>query len=198
VLFIFILFLCSSIFAASANASVTIEGDSTPYSVSIGDTLSVTSRTSLQPGENFVRWEIVSGTGNFVDDTEDSTGFIPSSSDVVIRRVTRNLPIYEISDKMTKFNYDKNSVAISKSLYGVRVYFDTDAGGEFLLVYKNNQAIGLIDFYGDSTFSNSVPSAPTDSFVVIRDCADRRCVIRTQPNTKVYLFFMLQDIQTQT
>ena len=162
VLFFFILFLCSSIFAASASASVTIQGDSTPYNVSIGDTLSVTSRKSLQVGENFVKWEVVSGTGTFVDETEDSTGFIPSSDPVVIRRVTRTLPIYEISDSFTKYNFDKNSVVIPRmSYYGIRMYFDTDAGGQFLLTYKNNQSIGLIDFYGDSTFSNSVPSAPT-------------------------------------
>ena len=174
---------------ATANADVTIEGDSTPYNVSIGDTLSVTSRKSLQVGENFVKWEIVSGTGTFVDETEDSTGFIPSSDPVVIRRVTRTLPIYEISDSFTKYNFDKNSVVIPRmSYYGIRMYFDTDAGGQFLLTYKNNQSIGLIDFYGDSTFSNSVPSAPTDSFVISRDCRQGICVIKTQPHEKNYLF----------
>ena len=188
-LFFFILFLCSSIFAASANANVTIEGDSTPYNVSIGDTLSVTSRKSLQVGENFVKWEVVSGTGTFVDETEDSTGFIPSSDPVVIRRVTRTLPIYEISDSFTKYNFDKNSVVIPRmSYYGIRMYFDTDAGGQFRLTYKNNQSIYLINFYGDSTFSNSVPSAPTDSFVISKDCYPGMCVIRTQPHEKNYLF----------
>ena len=189
-MFIFFLsLLCSILFVATANADVTIEGDSTPYNVSIGDTLSVTSRKSLQVGENFVKWEIVSGTGTFVDETEDSTGFIPSSDPVVIRRVTRTLPIYEISDSFTKYNFDKNSVVIPRmSYYGIRMYFDTDAGGQFLLTYKNNQSIGLIDFYGDSTFSNSVPSAPTDSFVISRDCRQGICVIKTQPHEKNYLF----------
>ena len=102
-LIFFFSLLCSILFVATANADVTIEGEPNSYNVSIGDTLSVTSRKSLQVGENFVKWEIVSGTGTFVDETEDSTGFIPSSDPVVIRRVTRTLPIYEISDKMTKF-----------------------------------------------------------------------------------------------
>ena len=184
-----ILFLCSLVFAAEAGASVTIEGDSNPYAVAIGDTLSVTSRKALQVGENFVKWEIVSGTGTFVDETEDSTGFIPSSDPVVIRRVTRTLPIYEISEQTTRFIYSENSVVIPKmSYYGIRMYFDTDAGGEFLLVYKTNQPIGLINFYGDSTFSSSVPSAPTDSLFLSRDCFNYRCVIRTQAHLKNNLF----------
>ncbi len=169
---------------------MTIEGEPNSYNVSIGDTLSVTSRKALQVGENFVRWEIVSGTGTFTDATEDSTGFIPSSNNVVIRRVTRNLPIYEISDKTAKFNFDKNSVVIPRmSYYGIRMYFDTDEGGQFLLTYINNQSIGLIDFYGDSTFSNSVPNAPSDSFVISRDCLGHKCAIRTQPHTRNYFFF---------
>ena len=168
---------------------MTIEGEPNSYNVSIGDTLSVTSRKSLQVGENFVKWEVVSGTGTFVDETEDSTGFIPSSDPVVIRRVTRTLPIYEISDSFTKYNFDKNSVVIPRmSYYGIRMYFDTDAGGQFRLTYKNNQSIYLINFYGDSTFSNSVPSAPTDSFVISKDCYPGMCVIRTQPHEKNYLF----------
>ena len=101
---------------------MTIEGEPNSYNVSIGDTLSVTSRKALQVGENFVRWEIVSGTGTFTDATEDSTGFIPSSNNVVIRRVTRTLPIYELTDTFTKFNFDKNSVVIPRmSYYGIRI-----------------------------------------------------------------------------
>ena len=188
-LFFFILFLCSVIFAASANASVSIEGDSTPYNVSIGDTLSVTSRKSLQVGENFVKWEIVSGTGTFVDETEDSTGFVPSSDPVVIRRVTRILPISEISDTFTKFVYGENSAVIPSTLYGIRVYFKSDAGGQFLITYKENQPTIIMGFYGDSTFKTFVPPAPTDSFVTSRDCYDRKCVVKTQPNSKNYFFF---------
>ena len=101
----FISLLCSVIFVTTANAAVTIEGEPTPYTVAIGDTLSVTSMSSLQVGENFVEWEIVSGTGTFIDKYADSTGFIPSSDPVVIRRVTRNLPIYEISEQPTRFSF---------------------------------------------------------------------------------------------
>ncbi|MBO7061761.1 MAG: VWA domain-containing protein [Fibrobacter sp.] len=192
-MFFFILFLCSLIFAASASASVTIQGESTPYNVSIGDTLSVTSRKSLQVGENFVKWEIVSGTGTFVDETEDSTGFIPSSDPVVIRRVTRTLPIYEISDKTTKFIYGENSSVIPLALYGVRTYFNSNEGGQFLVSCKFQQSTTFLNFYGDSTFKTFVPIAPSDSFVATRDCfvADgyRKCLIKVQPNINYHFFF---------
>ncbi len=194
-LFIFILFLCSSIFAASANASVTIEGDSTPYNVSIGDTLSVTSRTSLQPGENFVRWEIVSGTGSFVDETEDSTGFIPSSDPVVIRRVTRTLPFTELSETPTKLYINQSSAIIPLySLYGIRAYFESGEGVQFLLIYDFQQSITMANFYEDSTFSKvASPSVPSDSFAIGKDCytvkRTRYCSIRTQPHTKRYFLF---------
>jgi len=202
VLFFFILFLCSVVFATSANASVTIEGDSTPYNVSIGDTLSVTSRTSLQPGENFVRWEIVSGTGAFTDATEDSTGFIPSSNNVVIRRVTRILPIYELTDTFTMYIFGEHSAAIpwSTLFYGIRFYLDSDEGGQFLITREANASGFFIDFYGDSTYSvPGAPSVPADSFIVGRDCFlvatngtfryQYKCVIKTQPHEKS--FFIL-------
>ena len=179
--------------ATSANASVTIEGDPNPYNVNVGDTLSVTSRKSLQVGENFVKWEIVSGTGTFVDETEDSTGFIPSSDPVVIRRVTRTLPIYEISDKTTKFIYGENSSVIPLALYGVRTYFNSNEGGQFLVSCKFQQSTTFLNFYGDSTFKTFVPIAPSDSFVATRDCfvADgyRKCLIKVQPNINYHFFF---------
>ena len=193
-MFIFFLsLLCSILFVATANADVTIEGESTPYNVSIGDTLSVTSRKSLQAGENFVKWEVVSGTGTFVDETEDSTGFIPSSDPVVIRRVTRTLPIYEISDKTTKFIYGENSSVIPSTLYGVRTYFNSNEGGQFLVSCKFQQSTTFLNFYGDSTFKTFVPIAPSDSFVATRDCfvADgyRKCLIKVQPNINYHFFF---------
>ncbi len=185
--------LCSIIFVATANADVTIEGEPNSYNVSIGDTLSVTSRNSLQIGENFVKWEIVSGTGTFVDETEDSTGFIPSSDPVVIRRVTRTLPIYELSDTFTKFTYGKNSSVIPSTLYGVRTYFNSNEGGQFLITCKFQQSTTFLNFYGDSTFKTYVPIAPTDSFVATRDCyvADgyRKCLIKVQPNINYHFFF---------
>ena len=192
-MFIFFLsLLCSILFVATANADVTIEGDSTPYNVSIGDTLSVTSRKSLQVGENFVKWEVVSGTGTFVDETEDSTGFIPSSDPVVIRRVTRTLPIYEISDKMTKFIVGENSSVIPSTLYGVRVYFNSDVGGPFLITCISRQSPTILNFYGDSTFKTFVPIAPTDSFISSRDCfffeGYKQCLINVQPNENYYFF----------
>ena len=190
----FLIFVCSLFFATSVSASVTIEGNSTPYEVAIGDTLSITSRKALQAGENFVRWEIVSGTGTFTDATEDSTGFIPSSNDVVIRRVTRILPIYEINDSYTKFIYSEHSsIASTASLYGIRTFFDSGEGGQFLITCKYQETTSFLYFYGDSSFKTYVPLAPTDSFVAGRDCYNisgyRKCIVNVQPDTNYYLFF---------
>ena len=199
-LFFFILFLCSVIFAASANASVTIEGDSSPYNVSIGDTLSVTSRKSLQVGENFVKWEIVSGTGTFVDETEDSTGFIPSSDPVVIRRVTRNLPVTELSETFTKLYINQSSAIIPLySFYGIRTYFESGEGGQYAILFTYQQSFSQLLFYEDSTFSDfTPPSTVSTPFNVGRDSRttldrSRYCYIRTQPHTKNYFFLYTTD-----
>ena len=194
-LIFFFSLLCSIIFVATANADVTIEGESDSYNVAIGDTLSVTSRKSLQVGENFVKWELVSGTGTFVDETEDSTGFIPSSDPVVIRRVTRNMPVTELSETTTKLYINQSSAIIPLySLYGIRAYFESGEGGQFLLINNYQQPIGMFSFYEDSTFSAiGSPSVPSDSFAVGRDCytvkRTQYCAIRTQPHTKRYFFF---------
>ena len=192
-LFFFILFLCSVVFATSANASVTIEGDPNPYNVNVGDTLSVTSRKSLQVGENFVKWEIVSGTGTFVDETEDSTGFIPSSDPVVIRRVTRNLPVTELSETTTKLYINQSSAIIPLySIYGIRMYFESGEGSQYVIVFTYQQTLGQLPFYYDSTFSDvNPPSSVSTPFNVTRDCRttldrSRYCYIRTQPHTKNY------------
>ena len=189
--YIKILFLFLA-FAVGANASVTIEGDSTTYNVSIGDTLSVTSRKNLQVGENFVRWEIVSGTGTFVDEFADSTGFIPSSDPVVIRRETQTLPIYEISDKPTTFYFNENSAKIPQyGLYGIRMFFETDNGGDYALVYKTGQPVNVVYYYEDSTFTKNTTDDPANTFYMQRDCRNGRCVIKTPPKTKVYVFVYL-------
>ena len=185
--------LCSVLFVATANAAVTIEGEPTPYTVAIGDTLPVTSMSSLQVGENFVEWEIVSGTGTFIDKYADSTGFIPSSDPVVIRRVTRNQPIYEISEQPTRFYFNENSAIISQNgLYGVRMFFETDTGGDYTVIYKTNQTVNFIYYYEDSTFTSDIPVDRSYVFYKQIDCRAGRCVVKTPPKKKVYLFIGLQ------
>ena len=188
----FVLFLCSLVFAVEAGASVTIEGDSTSFNVSVGDTLSVTSRKSLQVGENFVKWEVVSGTGTFVNEFADSTRFIPSSDPVVIRRVTQTLPVYEISDKPTTFYFNENSAKIPQNgLYGIRMSFETDNGGDYALVYKTGQPVNVVYYYEDSTFTKNTTDDPANTFYMQRDCRNGRCVIKTPSKTKVYVFVYL-------
>ena len=178
---------------ATANAAVTIEGQPNSYNVAIGDTLSVTSMSSLQVGENFVEWEIVSGTGTFIDKFADSTGFVPSSDPVVIRRVTKNLPIYEISDQQTRFYFNENSAKIPQNgLYGVRMFFETDTGGDYTVIYKTHQTVDFIYYYEDSTFTSNIPVDRSYVFYKQVDCRAGRCVIKTPPKKKVYLFISLQ------
>lgn len=189
-----VLFLCSLVFASGANASVVIERDTNTYQVAIGDTLSITSRQKLTPGENFVKWEIVSGTGTFIDETADSSAFIPSSSDVVLRMVVQTLPIYEISEKETVFNFYKNSAIVPRNHeYGVRMFFETNEGGTLALVYESSQVLGVVDFLDDATFTQAVPA---ESFLGGKNCVNytqgrKKCTFEAPANIKNYFLLYL-------
>ena len=187
-----IMILCFVVFTTESVASVLIEGETTPITSSIGDTVSITSRKALKNGENFVTWEIVSGSGKFVDATADSTGFIPSTESATIRRVVQTLSPYEISSTTKKFNFDKNSTHIPRSTqYGLKLYFNTNEGGQYAITYKTKQQIGVIYLFQDSTFTTVVPPAVTDSFRISRDCFSSKCFIQTQPNSTNYFFIYL-------
>ena len=136
----FISLLCSIIFVATANAAVTIEGQPNSYNVAIGDTLPLSFERFLQVGETYVRWEIVSGSGTFIDLMADSTGFIPSSNSVVLRLVTRNdVPIYKVSDKTSRFSFYENSSMIKYGFYGVRMSYDAGNDSNYAVLYTFNQ-----------------------------------------------------------
>ena len=179
---------------ASVNASVTIEGDTTSYDASIGDTLSITSRQKLSPGENFVRWEIVSGTGTFIDDTADSSAFIPLSNDAVLRVVVQTLPIYVVTDKKTIFNFYENSANIPRNnQYGLRFFYETNEAGSYAMVYESSQVLGIVDFLEDSTFTTSVPA---DSFLGSKNCVDYnpgsiKCLFNAPEQIKNYFVVYL-------
>ena len=161
--------LCSLAFvAAAASANVAIERDTIVHSANIGDTVSVTARKLLDVGENFIKWEVVSGSGVFTDETADSSGFIPSTSDVVIRMVTQTLPIYKISETPTTFNYYKSSAKIPRGgQYGLRMSFETNEGGRLALAFESHQVLGIVNFLKDSTFTTAVPA---DSFQASKNC----------------------------
>ena len=188
-LFFFISLLCSIIFVATANADVTIEGETTPYRANIGDTVPVTFKKSLAVGENFVRWEIVSGSGTFIDTTADSTGFIPSTNSVVLRRVTRQVPIYEIDENGTVLYFDKNSAKIPNGLYGIRMCFQAGASSHYLFTFTFHQrAFGVSNYGTDSTFTTMIPRGTGDIPVT------GKFYITVQPNSKNYLFYYLANI----
>ncbi len=176
--------LFTLLFVTSISANVVIEGDSTTYTVAIGDTISITSKKNIAIGENLVRWEIVSGTGTFIDSTADSTGFIPSSDSVTLRRITRTLPIYELTDTFSKFFYDKNSVAIpSGSHYGIRTFFNANDSGQYVAILSFKQSTGFLNYSTDSTFSKSTS----------RTCIGARCYVNAKANTKHHLLLYLAN-----
>ena len=176
--------------AAGANAAtVTIEGDKTSLNVAIGDTLSIAARQRLSTGENFIRWEIVSGTGAFTDETADSSGFIPSSNDAVIRMVTQILPTYEISEHLRVLNFYKNSTKIPmSSQYGIRMNYKATEDGQFAFIYKASQGLTPMYFAGDSTFTKT---AATNVFSANTSCTytstrEVKCVFNATANTDNY------------
>ena len=181
-------------FAVCANATVTIEGDTTSYDVSIGDTLSIAARQRLSPGENFIKWEIVSGTGVFLDSTADSSAFIPSSNDAVLRMVVQTLPIYVVTDQKTIFNFYKNSANIPRNnQYGLRFFYETKEAGSYAMVYESNQVLGIVDFLLDSTFTTAVP---TDSFLASKNCVNYnpgsiKCLFNAPAQIKNYFVVYL-------
>lgn len=177
-----ILYLLAFI-AVTASATVTIEGDTTRYNASAGDTLSIAARKKLNVGENFVKWELVSGAGVFTDETADSSGFILASNDATIKMVTQTLPIYELTDQPTKFIFYKNSVKITAaSLYGIRVKYKANEGGLYALVYKTSQPPSVLYFAGDSTFTKST----TKENCVYTNSREVKCIFSAQPNSSNY------------
>ena len=186
-LLFFVSLLCSIIFVATANADVTIEGEPTPYRANIGDTVHISFKKSLAIGENFVRWEIVSGSGVFVNASVDSTGFIPSTNSVVLRAETRLVPIYEISETATKLYFDQNSAKIPNDSYGLRMYFQAGASSNYMFSCTFNQRIMGLNYFGtDSTYTNVQPRTTGDSY-------GRNFYFTAQPNSKNYLFFYIAN-----
>ena len=178
-----VMILCFLVFTTESIANVLIEGDSAPLTASNGDTVSLVARTRLNYGENLIKWEIVSGQGKFIDETADSTGFILSADDVIIRMVTQELPIYELTEQRTKYNFDKNSVRVPRSRswggdYGIRFYFDVQESGQYAQISEIDQSIGVFNIGTDSTFKTN------DS----RTCFNQKCFFTAKANTKHYTY----------
>ena len=177
----------------AASAKVFIQGDTTSLESSIADTLSITARNRLNENENFVRWEIVYGTGKIIDATRDSTGFIPTSDSAALKMITRKLTPYEITYEKRTLNFYRNSTHTSSftknsTNYGLKTYFDSGEGGDIAYVYEFAQTAGLYDFFTDSTYTKTIPTAPTDSFNVKKHCFQRKCFLHTPPNTRIHMY----------
>ena len=189
----FISLLCSVLFVATANAAVTIEGQPNSYNVAIGDTLPLSFERYLQVGETYVRWEIVSGSGTFIDLMADSTGFIPSTNSVVLRLVTRkDVPIYKVSDKTSKFSFYENSSMMKYGNYGVRLSYDAGNARTYAVIYSTSQEkLVLVNCEADS-------SCPRYTAMYDHSQLLGRGDFTFQPNTTNYFSLYLPKLDNWT
>ena len=176
--------LCSVVFTMGVFANVLIEGDSTSLKSSIGDTVSIAARKRLNYGENFIKWELVSGQGKIVNATADSTGFIPFTDSATIRIKKQTLPMYELTEQLTGYNFYEKSVRIPYSVsyanYGLRLYIDAKEETQYAHTYSIDQNIGIYNFGEDSTFTKTSAKGKV--------CYSRRCFYATEPNKKNYIW----------
>ena len=181
---IFILFLCSLFFAANVNAAVTIEGAGDPLNVAIGDTLPISAPKYMHMGENFVKWEIVSGTGKFIDETADSTGFIPSSSNVVLRTVTRPMSAHTVTEAGITLQLHENSVLGKYGRYGILAHISATEPNDYTL---NITYRGSRGYYECLTSELTSCDPPTTTIT----CTSAKCDIpmRTAGDKYVYIWF---------
>lgn len=115
----------------------------------IGDSLYISR--NVQNGENFVKWNVLSGKGTFVDSTSLATYFIPKTSKVILSMKTKNLPIYSLDDTYSKFSYKKNSSQTgNSSYYGIRTSYTAKDSGTYAIIVKKDES--YINAFTDTTF----------------------------------------------
>lgn len=115
----------------------------------IGDSLYISR--NVQNGENFVKWNVLSGKGTFVDSTSLATYFIPKTSKVILSMKTKKLPIYSLDDTYSKFSYKKNSSqAGNSSYYGIRTSYTAKDSGTYAIIVKKDES--YINAFTDTTF----------------------------------------------
>ena len=182
----FILFLCSLIFAANTDAAVTIEGDTASYNVAVGDTLPLAAKKFIAAGSNFVKWEIVSGTGTFIDETGDSTGFIPSSSNVVLRAVSRTMSAHKVTEAGITLQMHENAVVSTFKRYGILAYIS--------VTEPNNYSVE-INFKGSRGYyecsSSDIRTCDTPTSM---NCSVNKCDIPMRTAGDKYFFIWTTDL----
>ena len=183
-----VMILCFLVFTTESIANILIEGDTAPLTSTIGDTVSLVARTRINYGENFIKWELVSGQGKFVDINADSTGFIPSTDSATIRIISQTLPIYELTEQRTKYYFDKNSVRVPRDRawgadYGLRFYIDANTETQYALVYEIEQSVSIWNLGEDSTFAGKN--------VNVRTYINDKCFLGMTPNTRNYIYVYL-------
>ena len=184
----FLLLLCSLVFAVNTNAAVTIEGNTASYNVAVGDTLPLAAKNYINMGDNFVKWEIVSGTGKFIDETGDTTGFIPSSSNVVLRTVTRTLPAHKVTEAGTTLQIHENAIIGRFRRYGIFAYISVTEPSNYAIDINFKGSRG---YYECSSSELATCDTPTSI-----SCSVNKCDIPMRTAGDKYIFIWTTDLSS--
>ncbi|MBO7062108.1 MAG: VWA domain-containing protein [Fibrobacter sp.] len=182
----FLLLLCSLVFAANTNAAVTIEGNTKSYDVAVGDTLPLAAKNFIKMGDNFVKWEIVSGTGKFTDETGDSTEFIPSSSNVVLRAITRTLPAHKVTEAGITLQVHENAVIGRFGRYGILAHISVTEPSNYAIYVDFNASHGYHECTSSELNTCDSPTSITCSF--------DKCDIPMRATGDKYIFIWTTDV----
>lgn len=182
----FLLLLCSLVFAVNTNAAVTIEGSTKSYDVAVGDTLPLAAKDFINMGDNFVKWEIVSGTGKFTDETGDSTEFIPSSSNVVLRTVTRTLPAHKVTEAGITLQIHENAIIGRFRRYGILAYISVTEPSNYAIHVDLNASHGYYECTSSELNTCDSPTSITCSF--------DKCDIPMRAAGDKYIFIWTADV----
>ena len=129
--------------------TVKIDGQTRVDTIAFGDSLNVTA--TLDTGAHFNKWTVLSGKGEFVDNTLRSTQFILEES-AVIKPDTTRLPLYELTEDFKGYTFVNNSTLSRRNTYGIRTYLEPATDGIYVIQMKTSHASYLYNFTTDSTF----------------------------------------------
>ena len=137
-------------------------------------------------GDNFVKWEIVSGTGKFTDETGDSTEFIPSSSNVVLRAVTRTLPAHKVTEAGITLQIHENAIIGRFRRYGILAYISVTEPSNYAIHVDFNASHGYYECTSSELNTCDSPTSITCSF--------DKCDIPMRAAGDKYIFIWTTDV----
>lgn len=183
----FLVFIfCTVAFSADYYSIVQVDNKATPDTVlKKGDTLTI--KADLAAGEHFLNWTIESGSGDFLYSYTPTTKFVPTSSNVVLKKnTTTNAYSYKtLSDKFVGYyDYDE-AFYTPNAYYGVAGKYKTSEAGVYSVTVTFKGSIQYPKYAKDSLFS-SATSLKYDNI---------RFSFTADANTTYYLQFRHADFR---